>query len=480
MTPDWRTAVELGQSLERRLTAAGATAAAIAAFRAAFPVPQLAALTPDESRDDQLVRFLRLCSGRAIDGVAAWLAIDAHAPAVPTEVAVPAGDEAAVVAAIAAFRDWAARAYGRIGRADAAAWRPDRLDYEVELRAPAPAGGQDLLRAHAGRHGEFDWHAFDIVSRAHSPADVPSALEHNSLFPIPVTFTGMPNARWWQLEDARFNWMNVDVDRRDVAKALVLDFMLVQGDDWFLVPFGQPVGSMVEVVQLVVRDVFDELTLVRRADAGPTTQHAPWTMFSTARGDGGLAEYFVLPPSVLRATSDGPVLEETRFLRDEQANMVWAIEAKIENGIGRSWSGRERALDVPDETPSPLPTDAPLRYRLQTTVPVNWIPFVPVQVDATRRAVALERAAMQRVVAGVVTDIAPLGRTLQPTNSADPARYHVNEEEVERSGTRIERAVRRTRWLDGSTHVWVSRRRRVGAGEGRSGLRYDIAERTGS
>ena len=105
---------------------------------------------------------------------------------------------------------------------------------------------------------------------------------------------------------------------------------------------------------------------------------------------------------------------------------------------------------------------------------------MPVQLDATSRAVALERAAMQRVVAGVVTDIAPIGRTLQPTNLADPARYHVNEEEVERSGTRIERAVRRTRWLDGSTHVWISRRRRVGAGEGRSGLRYDLAERTGS
>ena len=158
--------------------------------------------------------------------------------------------------------------------------------------------------------------------------------------------------------------------------------------------------------------------------------------------------------------------------------MVWAIEAKIENGIGRSWSGRERALDVPDETPSPLPTDAPLRYRLQTTAPVNWIPFVPVQLDATRRAVALERAAMQRVVAGVVTDIAPIGRTLQPTKFADPARYHVNEEEVERSGTRIERAVRRTRWLDGSTHVWIlappaCRRRR---GSQRAALRYRRAD----
>ena len=44
---------------------------------------------------------------------------------------------------------------------------------------------------------------------------------------------------------------------------MVLDFMLVQGNDWFLVPFGQAVGSLVAVDQLLVRDVFGELTLVR-------------------------------------------------------------------------------------------------------------------------------------------------------------------------------------------------------------------------
>lgn len=105
---------------------------------------------------------------------------------------------------------------------------------------------------------------------------------------------------------------------------------------------------------------------------------------------------------------------------------------------------------------------------------------MPVQIDAARRAVALQRAAMQRFADGVLTTNAPVGRVLTPTNLADPAIYRVNEEEVERSGTRILRAVRRTRWTDGSTHVWVSRRRRVGSGEAASGLRFDLAERTNS
>src|SRR5262249_5043776 len=99
-----------------------------------------------------------------------------------------------------------------------------------------------------------------------------------------------------------------------------------------------------------------------------------------------------------------------------------------------------------------------------------------VQIDAQQRAVALERAAMERVVDGIVGPVLPAGRVLQPTNLADPAQYRIREEEIARSGLRVIRADRRTRWLDGSTHLWTSRRRRVGMGEAASGLRYDLAE----
>jgi len=87
---------------------------------------------------------------------------------------------------------------------------------------------------------------------------------------------------------------------------------------------------------------------------------------------------------------------------------------------------------------------------------------------------------MQRFAGRILTTNAPVGRVRSPTNLADPAVYRVNEEEVERSGTRILRAVRRTCWTDGSTHLWVSRRRWVGSGEAASGLRFDLAERTGA
>jgi hypothetical protein len=186
----------------------------------------------------------------------------------------------------------------------------------------------------------------------------------------------------------------------------------------------------------------------------------------------------LLPPGALRSTLDGPDLEEVRFVRDEQANLVWAIETTTEDGTGRPWPGRERALDLPDELQPAPPTTAPLRYRLQTGVPINWIPLVPVQIDAARRAVALERAAMRRRIDGALRTVRPAGRILNPTNLPDRDVYRVREEQIARTGVRLFRADRRTRWTDGSTHLWTSRRRRAAEGEVVSGLQYDLGEQT--
>ena len=477
-TPDLRTAVELGQALERRLIASALPATIVDALRRAFPVR--AEVSPELARDPSVLRFLRICAGRATDGLAALTAARAVAPALPSELMLPAGVNAGTVGAVFAwFIDWALATFGPIGQTDPAAWRADRLEYALRAVGAAPGGDRVTLDAHPGRHGEFDWYAFDEVGRG--PAvDHPTIVLRPtfSLLPMPVRFAGMPDPRWWNFEDARFNWSDVDIDRRDLGRMLVVDFMLVQGTDWYLIPLGHDVGGLVAVEQLLVRDVFGGCTLVERADAAPAEGQRRWSMFSTSRGPGqGVAEYFILPPSGLRATVDGPALEEVRFVRDEQANLVWAVETTTEDGTGRPRPGRERATDAPSGAPEPEPTDAPLRYRLQTTVPVNWIPFVPVQVDAARRAVALQRGAMQQSVDGALVTIRPTGRVLRPTGLADPARYLVREEEVPRTGTRVVRGTHRTRWVDGSTHLWTARRRQAGYGEASSGLRYDIADR---
>jgi hypothetical protein len=88
----------------------------------------------------------------------------------------------------------------------------------------------------------------------------------------------------------------------------------------------------------------------------------------------------------------------------------------------------------------------------------------------------LESAAMQRLVDGELAAVGPAGRVLRPSNLDQVDLYRIREEEVARSGTRVLGADRRTRWTDGSTHRWTSRRRRAGLGEAAGGLRYDLAE----
>jgi hypothetical protein len=470
VTPDLRTAVELGQALEARLLVEGATPGAAGVFRAAYPVPRLADLSVAQRRDGALVRLVRVCGGRATNGIDALAAGSLPAGLDPA-------DEAPAQAALDWLAGWAADTLGPIGLEDAEGWRPERLEYGLEVAATTPQGAAVTLTAEADPFGELDWYAFDETGRTSPPAppDEPE-LVRTSLLPGVVSFAGMPDPRWWKLEDARFNWAAVDTDRRELGKVMVLDFMLVQGNDWFMVPFGQDVGSLVTIDQLLVRDVFGEWTVVDRADAVPGSGRERWTMFSihaegTGRSD--IADYFLLPPGALRSTLDGPDLEEVRFVRDEQANMAWAVEAVTEDATGRPWPGRERALGIPDEEVVPPETTAPLRYRLQTTVPVNWIPLLPVQVDEARREVALERAAMQRFMDGALTSIEPVGRVLRPPGLTP---YRIREEEVARTGAKVIRADRRTRWTDGSTHLWTSRRRRAGTGEAASGLRYDLAE----
>ena len=108
-------------------------------------------------------------------------------------------------------------------------------------------------------------------------------------------------------------------------------------------------------------------------------------------------------------------------------------------------------------------------------MPENWIPFLPVLIDEVNGDIALQIAAMLRTQPGQPPEpILPLGRILNPTGLTEE--YRIREEEVSRAGTRVNRVARRSRWTDGSTHLWIARRRTVGAGEGSSGLKYDIAK----
>ena len=482
-TPDWATAVEIGQYFEQLLFDANLFPEMIEASRSAFPMPAPSTVL-EAARDHELRRFLIACHERATDGLALLAAIRRTAPALPAELVVPLGvDPAAVLAATVALDSWVRGTFGEISRNDAPAWRADRLEYRSGVNAISPRGASLELAAFPSRDGTFDWYAFDQVAerrrdddRRPRPLPEPTAFEANVL-PTRVTFPGMPDLRWWHFEDSQRNLGELRASRLELGKLVVLDFMLVHGDDWYVLPFAQDVGTLCGIDALLVHDVFGEATLVPRADADPKT---PWTMFTISSSSGQRGEYLLLPPSAKGVSLRGDAIEEVRLVRDEMANMAWGIEKVTESGVGTRRPGHERAEHLGSEPIDYVPAaqDAPpLKYLLQTRVPEHWIPLIPRQVDAARRSIALQRGAALRPRPNnqPAEPILPVGRILNPSDPAHQPEYLIAEEEVAREGTDVARRVERCRWIDGSTHIWIARSRRPGAGEGSSGLRFDLA-----
>ncbi|HKQ04851.1 MAG TPA: hypothetical protein VJ464_06950 [Blastocatellia bacterium] len=484
-SPNLSLRVELGQTFEMMLGLESA-GAMIEAFRRAYPLPTESSRDFHiDSRDHESLRFLRFCQGRALDGFKLYAAAQAAGSSLPASPSVPDELKDNVTRAIRSLQAWVAEVYGKIAETDdAPAWKPARIEYAIEAAATGPSGDKKSLdgmvfSASPGRDGDFDWFAFDL--RARTGSALREVKEESvSMLPAYVQFRGMPNMRWWDFETNVTDFGAISPQKRDLAKMAMMDFMLIHGNDWFVVPLTQPMGSVCWIKEMVVRDVFGMVTRIDRADALPVS--APrerWTMFSITAPDdlNKLAPVFIIPPSPTTVAQFGPAIEEVRFLRDEMAEMVWAVERTTENAAGGTWSGHER--DIAGRAPaheSPPPQtpagegqpEIPLIYRIETTVPENWIPFVPVSINPAEGEIRLERAAMLRDE----EPVKPFGRILQP--SGLPV-YQVEEEEVPRAGVLVSRVLCRSRWIDGSTHIWIARRKGPGAGEGSSGLRYDLA-----
>ena len=117
---------------------------------------------------------------------------------------------------------------------------------------------------------------------------------------------------------------------------------------------------------------------------------------------------------------------------------------------------------------------APIRYQVMSSVPENWIPFIPVHVDGSNRQIQLQRAAMPRIIAGVAGTEKIRPRTVLLREGLDAKNsYFLHEEEVPRAGARLSQSFQRTRWLDGRVYTWLRVRKQTGRGEGSSGLVFD-------
>lgn len=479
---------EVGQVLRDLVDAHfAADPAAAARIKDGFLALHAVATDPSADAFDPLDgptrRFAAICGAREIDGVAVYLL----GGVVPPGIGNGDAERGEIAIVLGQLATWVEDVWGKIGNAesDPPGWVPKTLTYDVKVRAATPSGGTATLPVGLDALGDAQWSSFDVASVA---AGGGATTTSNAVaVPVRVRFPGMPSLRFWDFESSEVAFPSVHPELRDLVKLLALDFMLVHGQDWFVIPLAQDVGTLARIDSLKVTDVFGQVTAISRADTGNTAPGLTrWTAFTNTvppagTSPGGLGDFYLATPSAASGVQGTRVLEQVRFARDEMANMAFAIELLTPDLIGQARRGSERAAAVdtafPVSPPKSDDTTSPLQYLIESNLPAHYVPLIGTLIDNTSPAIILEKAAHVRsqVVGNTTTYpvVTPASKIMKPT--PPPAAYQIVEEEVPRSGMTVERVVHRARWIDGSTHLWIARRRRLGGGEVASGLTFDAA-----
>lgn len=476
---NWRRSVETGQQLLRLLHTSGAGQSRAIWLSSGY----LLAKPSDEQRrrlDRDSLQFLQVVGGRTLDGIRlrTRLAILRSRNALGEFFQeapfnqITDNDQPKVIQAITAWLTWYDTLYHE-GTA-VTAWIPERMEYEFAVSGKT-AEGEVTLAAPEYFEGTLDWFSFVVRPGQTSGAGEARTSISRALLPAPVTFRGMPSSRFWEFEDGAVNLAQIDAAPHDLARLLLVKFALEYSNDWFAVPIELPVGSLCQIRSLVVTNTFGERILIPHTSQveGPTS---PWRMFALSQDSRHL---FFLPPVLGQSLHSAPI-EEVLLLRDEMANVAWGVERIVESESGRPLDRYEVYQEARQKRSS---ADSPpagenidekaLVYQLGTLVPDYWIPLLPVQDGASIR---LKRGVIPEIESREsVRLLEPLGRILEPRRE-----LLLQDEEVPREGVRVTRTYQYARWIDGSTHLWIGRRKQPGRGEGSSGLRFDLAQASDS
>jgi hypothetical protein len=411
---------------------------------------RLAVVAQRDALDPNAKRLLRLLHGAVPDGAALLAELAAGEPAWMAD----ATDPDAARAVVAAWRTWLTGAPDAGG-----AWTTPRLEYRFALRFGDDQNAVVLRGTHFGS-SEVRWSDLEWMERAGDalPDGAPDGAPVETaatMLATPLRFPGMPADRYWQLEDGAVDLGAIEAQPTDLARLCLAEFAMTSGDDWLSVPVDGLLGAINRVLTVQVTDDFGEVTTV------PELVDAGLSLFRVSSVTQRLLPGIVLPP-LAAGTLVGEAVEEVLFLRDEMANMAWAIEQTVQ---GRSGDPRSRASE-PSPEADPWPenlTPEERVYRLQTAVRANWIPLVPISL--TPGQVSLRKGALLRKDEPVLAESVTLG----PTPLTFPG------EEIAREGVQLRAVPVLARRADGTYARWAAYRVRTGRGEASSKLAWDAA-----
>ncbi|OOG76733.1 hypothetical protein [Algoriphagus sp. A40] len=454
--------VQMGRQFFRILGENGQSA-----YREAFLAKYPISATVNE-QDREGVLFAQTVVGKFPDGNAILQDIrsGAYADWVNGDLGFNDSDRGPLTKVVSTqFDTWFKKLYHQTGP-ERNAWIPDRMEYNFNLEMPHPEGGKAvILEADQYASGKLDWSSFDENVK-NTPVEINQAdnlkVTVQTFIPAPLHYSGIPNPRFWQMEDGQIDFAKIQSGTTGLLSMLIMEYGITYSNDWFVLPYPMRINTYCEVKNILVTDVFGQHILIEPTFTDPEVSWQEFAVFrhSERQNLTSPRNRFFLAPSLLKLQQSEP-LEKVNFMRDEMTNMVWAIENTVPSTAG---GGRHVKLNKPRFNPleEPENPESKIRYLAGTSVPENWIPFIPVHKEGSQQEIRLQRAKIPN---------APAPGSLLLTEH-QPVHF-IEEEEVPRSGVIVNRTFKRTRWIDGKTILWVGRTKTTGRGEGWSGLMFD-------
>lgn len=362
------------------------------------------------------------------------------------------------------------------GREVVSAWQPERQEYAFSLGSPG--FGAEVTLVAAEYHGTgLDWYHLDVGPAAaglNAVGVVGADQQPRHFLPTPVSFSGMPADRFWEMEDGLVDLGTIDAGPTDLARMLATEYAVIYSPDWFLVPVEFPIGSLARIDWVCVTDTFGVSTLVGTHETQAADKRGRMFQLSVRQaeadappaGDAEEADipFLLIPPATLYGQQSAP-LENVLIERDEQANLGWIIEKSILGAAGRPMAvdpGSPPAISAQD-APADQPPD--LVYQVASWVPQGWTPLVP-EVLVEGEAYKLERGVL------LETDAMTLRKAQSVLGIEIDSLF---DEEVPRQGIRLQLVDQVVRWTDGSVHFWRGRQKLAGRGEADANLYFDDA-----
>jgi hypothetical protein len=334
-------------------------------------------------------------------------------------------------------------------------WDPAELVYTAELTCN---GSTLRMERHSG--GQVDWYSVD----ADTPLDLPDPLpDATEVIPSRMRYPGAPHPRWWQIEDARVDIGGFPPDRSHFATMLLIDLIVAHSDDWFLFPVAAPAGNAVTLHEVRVRDSFGEEWEI--------TPPMDWTLYSVT----GLEPTSLLVWPTVSTPLSGPVLEDVVLGIDEDANLLWAVEQRVE-GRDLPTPPRPEAL-LPGELGQPVAQAERKTYTYLPSTPMfpYWHPYTIQEIDGRRRFIQGRLADLNQDPPVLLPE--PRAQVLYDPQSVPPEPVHqIEPSTIPVLGLRLQRRYVLARGTDGLPVLWSQRQRLALLAPPATHLRFDVLQ----